>query len=380
MLWLQFSSFLKMEILNGLAVHLQADVYERIRRDGRPVVMYGTGNGAEKALCQLAARGIAVQDFFASDSFVRGQSFLGRRVLTFSEICRRYRDFIIVLGFGSDRAEVLERFATLDAQYTVYAPDLPIAGETVFDRAFYTKTYYQHTQARARLADAPSRALFDDIIAYRLSGSIRTLLRAPTGHWSEDPRLPEQITSFADFGAYHGDTIQKLLTRYPDAQIVFAMEPDPRSFAKLQKYCQTLGCKVKLACAAAWSEQGEVSFACGGGRSAAVVQPGITVSHVSTVTSSAALSPDCFCAGAKISLLKYDVEGAEYAALCGSIETIRRCRPVLVVSAYHRPQDLFVLPELIASMGVAYRYYLQRDRSVPAWDIQYLCIPEEADI
>lgn len=75
--------------------------------------------------------------------------------------------------------------------------------------------------------------------------------------------------------------------------------------------------------------------------------------------------------------LKFDVEGAEHAALCGAEKTIRTHRPTLLVSAYHRPQDLYDLPRLISSFGVPYRFYLLRDRSVPAWDISYLCTAEE---
>ena len=48
--------------------------------------MYGMGNGADKIIEVLDALGIEVADFFASDGFVRGHSFHGKKVLSFSEV------------------------------------------------------------------------------------------------------------------------------------------------------------------------------------------------------------------------------------------------------------------------------------------------------
>jgi peptidoglycan/xylan/chitin deacetylase (PgdA/CDA1 family) len=51
------------------------------------------GNGADKILDVLDAHGITVSDFFASDGFVRGHSFHGKRVLSFSEIKEKYEKY-----------------------------------------------------------------------------------------------------------------------------------------------------------------------------------------------------------------------------------------------------------------------------------------------
>lgn len=54
-----------------------------------------------------------------------------------------------------------------------------------------------------------------------------------------------------------------------------------------------------------------------------------------------------------------DVEGAELRALQGAEKTIRRCKPTLAVSVYHRPEDFLAIPEYIDSLGMNYRYYLR---------------------
>jgi len=60
----------------------------------------------------------------------------------------------------------------------------------------------------------------------------------------------------------------------------------------------------------------------------------------------------------KVDVIKMDIEGAEYAALRGAVRTIRRFGPRLSISAYHRPDDLFVLPMLIQAIRPDYTFYL----------------------
>lgn len=61
----------------------------------------------------------------------------------------------------------------------------------------------------------------------------------------------------------------------------------------------------------------------------------------------------------QVDFIKMDIEGAEDAALSGAVETIRRFRPRLAISAYHKPDDMIVLPRRIRSILPAYRFYLE---------------------
>ena len=61
----------------------------------------------------------------------------------------------------------------------------------------------------------------------------------------------------------------------------------------------------------------------------------------------------------RVDFLKVDVEGADVGVLEGAVETIRTHRPRLAIACYHKPDDLVVIPDLIAGLGVEYRWYLQ---------------------
>lgn len=60
----------------------------------------------------------------------------------------------------------------------------------------------------------------------------------------------------------------------------------------------------------------------------------------------------------KIDFIKLDVEGAELETLNGAQNSIRRFRPKLAVSLYHKPNDLFELVRYVKGAFPFYKLYL----------------------
>ncbi len=105
---------------------------------GRPILLYGMGNGADKIIAVCEAYGIPVADFFASDGFVRGHSFHGKVVLSFSQACEKYgaENMIVLLSFASSRPEVLELIQHVANTCELYVPDVPVCGPELFNAEF----------------------------------------------------------------------------------------------------------------------------------------------------------------------------------------------------------------------------------------------------
>ena len=64
----------------------KSDVWDVLARETRPIAVYGMGNGADKLFRRFEKYGIKVSEVFASDGFVRGHSFRGFKVKSFSDI------------------------------------------------------------------------------------------------------------------------------------------------------------------------------------------------------------------------------------------------------------------------------------------------------
>jgi len=77
-------------------------------------------------------------------------------------------------------------------------------------------------------------------------------------------------------------------------------------------------------------------------------------------------------------LIKYDVEGAEYEALLGTKEIIKKYSPKLIVSLYHRTEDFFKLILLIHNLNPNYNFYVRKHKYIPCWDLNLYAVPKFA--
>ena len=367
---------------------------------GRPILLYGLGNGADKILTVCEAYGIPVADFFASDGFVRGHSFHGKVVLSFSQVCKKYDagNMIVLLSFASSRPDVLETISRVASVCEMYIPDVPVCGTDLFNAEFYESHLEEINTARALFADEQSRRVYDGIIEYKLSGRM-DILRATESAPAESYRNilhAESFVTAADLGAYNGDSIRDLRQYAPRLRDVIAFEPDRRNFRKLTEYASSLAesddsLTVYPIQAGAWSHTATLTFHGSGNRNAGLTDaPDAAQGHIlpSTadnpyfgktaevpVTALDTAAAEVF-GNTRVDYIKYDVEGAETEALLGSRGIIQRDAPALLVSTYHRNTDLFRLPLLVHELNPAYKLYLRRMAGVPAWDINLYAVSD----
>ncbi len=349
------------------------DLWQSLQGETRDILLYGMGNGADKLLAVCEEKGIRVSGIFASDGFVRGHSFHGMRVMAYSEVQALYppQGCVILLAFGSSRPEVMALFDAVAARYPLFVPDLPVCGENLFDAAFFAAHREEFAKARALLADEPSRTLFDLVLQCKYEASHALFDRATSEKTAWDLLAAHPISAMADFGAYNGDSAREAMTLCPDLRFILAVEPDRRNFRKLSDFAAngTGECVIECHQVAVCNTRGEAAFDSSGNRNAGLCT-GRADATVETDT------PDRLLAGRAVDYMKYDVEGAERAALLGSAKTIRRHRPTLRVAAYHRSEDLFDLPLLLASLCDNYKFYLVRTKGFPAWDLDIVAIPQ----
>lgn len=350
-------------------------MWEKLRNTSAPLVLYGTGNGADKLISALQTIGRTPDGVFASSGFVRQRTFQGMPVLSYEEALRRFgANMTVLIAFGSRLADVMEYMRMLSRTHTTYMPDLPLFGDALFTWEYCLAHRSEWKAAAALFSDDESAALYRDMLYYRLYGELRYLDRMQSDRDSyRELFAGSPVYTALDGGAYRGDSADVMRQAFPEIRRILACEPDPRTFQKLSVYAQNSGGMVEAVNCALDGESGMMSFHTSASRASGASgtnRRGDDASvHARTI--------DELCEHFSPDLIKLDVEGSEAAALSGAGNTLRRDRPALAVSLYHRTQDVFTLPLwLSAHLYGKYRFHLRRACCYPAWDLMLYAIPE----
>ncbi len=335
------------------------DIWQILASTEKPIVLYGMGNGAEIMMKQLNKYGIKVSGFFASDDFVRGQSFMGHRVMTFRETKEKFPNMIALVSFGTQRKEVIDNILSLDCE--VYAPEVPVVGDDVFTLDFAKDHKAEIEKVYSLLADEQSKKVFEEVILYKLDGKISHLINCQT---TQDEMMSlfdfSQNESYLDLGAYNGDTVLDFVNRVNMWKNITAVEPDIKNFRKLIKNTENLE-NVVLVNKAISSKSEMISFSTSGGRNSRVGGE-----NEIQATSIDDLNTD-------FTFIKMDVEGQEAQAIKGAANAISK-KPKMLISAYHRSEDIFKIPLLVHEINPEYRVLLRHLPYIPAWDTNYCFI------
>jgi len=75
----------------------------------------------------------------------------------------------------------------------------------------------------------------------------------------------------------------------------------------------------------------------------------------------------------RVNLIKMDIEGAEMSALKGASKIIRKFKPMLAISAYHKPEDLWQIPIKIKELNVKYKIFFGH-HSPLQWESVYYAL------
>lgn len=333
------------------------DIWHKLAETKRPIVLYGMGNGAEIMMKQLEKYGISVSGFFASDDFVRGQFFKGFKVMTFSEAKKTFPDMIALVSFGTQRKEVIDNILSLDCE--LYAPEVPVVGDNVFTMEFARAHKKEIEKVYSLLADEQSKKVFEEIIKYKLDGKISHLINCQSDDALELFKFTEN-ENYLDLGAYNGDTVLEFINKAKKYSCITAIEPDIKNFKKLQKNTENLE-NITLINKAISDINGIIKFSTAGGRNSRVGGEGEILS-----TTIDELKTD-------FTFIKFDVEGQELLAINGGRNIIKK-RPKMLVSAYHRSEDIFAIPLAVNEINPNYKIYLRHLPYIPAWDTNYCFI------
>lgn len=208
----------------------------------------------------------------------------------------------------------------------------------------------------ARLADAESRLAFAQAVKMLLTGNPGYVRPAPFGQYFH-PATQVRAGDIVVDGGTH--SIQETLHFARVAQgggKVLCFEPEPTLFAALRETAGNLpeGLAVRPLPFALGAESFSCYIVSNDAGSWVTRRPRDGALPVTMRDLDSVLREENI---ARVNVIKLDIEGCEVDALHGAAECIRRDRPRLMISAYHKRDDIIAIPELLWSLVPEYSLY-----------------------
>lgn len=180
---------------------------------------------------------------------------------------------------------------------------------------------------------------------------------------------------FVDAGAFDGSTSVRFSEKMKEyggvCSKIFAFEPDFQNYILMQENEGFKHLKnTKTFNLGLWNKEETLFFT-------ASANEGTRINNSETKGNSENLvklkcnSLDSILGSERVTFIKMDVEGAELKVLEGAEKLIKRNKPKLAISIYHKPEDLLELPIYIKSLVPEYKLFLRHHSSTLSETVLY---------
>lgn len=340
----------------------------------RPVVLHGAGNMGRKTAQSLQSNNLNLVAFSDKNPALVGTQIDGVPVYSPEQAAELLGEecicVVTVVSHGRERA-----YKSIAAQlrkagfiriipFVVYAWQYPNAllPHYCFDRPEVT-LQHKHLvlEAYKLFEDDTSKRVFTEQLSIRLGADFESVTDQSDLLQYFSPEVLERLPDnpvIIDGGAFNGDTLRDYLNCAKKVKLgsYYAFEPDPANYDGLCSYISSLPKELQEKITSIPKAIGDkccsVSFLEEGGTSSSIKAKGEMVVECTTID---AVIPEQNC-----DLIKMDIEGFEKEALEGAKKVIIRSKPVLVISAYHKPNDFFTLMLFIKELNSDYKFFMDR--------------------
>jgi len=158
-------------------------------------------------------------------------------------------------------------------------------------------------------------------------------------------------------GAFHGETAIWFADKVGERGKIYAFEADPDNFKTLQDNITMNDMNEIISCQnyGFWNEDKNIYI------KKNIIENAASCTEDKNEKSINGIKIDTFvCRNniQQIDFIQLDIEGAELRALEGAVETLKRFKPKLAISVYHKKQDIYEIPIFIKTIVPEYKLYL----------------------
>lgn len=300
-----------------------------------------------------------------------------KRIEKLISCAREVSDKLVIRGTGNEFKTLIRLYPDLEWDVFVDRDPMRIKEGVFYEHKvvsvddFYSRysDYYVLVCSSAFASDIVDELHehgIDDKHIFNFGG----LWKTKKQYFDSDIIKPINHEVFVDGGCYDGTTVRNFISWCGgNYDKIYSYEPDSINYKHTVELMEAEPVSnLTLYNKGLWDKSETLYFNESGGQGSNIVNEdslssesheedkGIEVQQVSSIE---ATTIDESTNGDAVTFIKLDVEGAEYEALVGAEKTIKKYHPRMAISIYHKPEDIFTLPELVMSMSDDYKFYLR---------------------
>lgn len=329
--------------------------YKDIFENFNNVFIFGTKQMGLKVAEVLEKNSILISGFIDNDLNKQGLKINNIKIVSPDEIVDK--NAIILIATLTYSFEIEKQLKELGFKniipfvpLSLYYDDLAKFNQTINNLVDdVIKNEHEYNKLQDLFEDEISKQTLDYIIEYRKTLKTELFSKINQNRIQYFEKfLGDKIDVFVDGGGFDGDTSSCFIKKYPTYSKIYFFEPDVISLQKAQVNLKQFKNIEYLPYGISDKEE-FLKFSASGDLGSFFSETGdLTIKCVAL---------DEIIKEQK-AFIKLDIEGSELAALKGATRLIKN-NSTLAICVYHKPEDLYVIPNFILSLNDRYKFYLR---------------------
>ncbi|NBH82399.1 FkbM family methyltransferase [bacterium C-53] len=341
-----------------------------LRETKLALYIWGAGEVAETITEALKRENISIDGYVVDSPYIKENEISKENLLASGVEYNLVRGFLSAF-FMTDE-EVKENWPGCKNVITIADSYEPLMVERM-PEIYYKQNKSAFNKVRTCFKDNLSKESFDEFIDAKITGintRIIPLVEKAQYFFENAPWKYEKTDVLIDGGAYDGDSILNFIKlRGADYTQIIACEPDKTNYKSLLRNIQDNHIEnIQTINKGLYREPTILKFASSGTRMSSIDGLGEEEIVVDTI--------DNIAGEWDVSIIKMDIEGSEIDALNGAIDTIQRCRPILMISAYHKKDDILKIFDFVNKNAEGYEFFFRCHKPI-AIDAVLYAVPKE---
>ena len=344
---------------------------------GTSISLFGAGAAGQGALQYFQNKHIPIQCVIDNDLKKQGTEIMGIPIVSIEHPLAVSSSFVLI---STKTAVNIIRKQLQELNFKC----IP------FDAYYVLDNIERYTWVRTEvLADNDSRLSLDGILMSMLTGSLKycTAIMDSNQYFClpHFQNIGEEY--FVDAGAYVGDTAERFFWANTGLfHHIYMFEPGVQQFTALKSRMNRLITewaidprKISVINAGLSDQNSSAHFGTTSTKLATTAIDFSTALAASDKPRVPLWSLDSYMEQhqSPVTFIKADVEGMELTMLEGAVNTIRRYKPKLALSAYHKPGDLFAIVDFVRSHVPEYQIALRHHSSNLSETVLYCWIESD---